>query len=146
MTVVVDTNIVISALITPNSRLAQILTYHSLPGKRVSSHILISELSKHHDKIVRASKRDSKTISDDIYSYLQYIKLYEETVILPQYWQEADRLTKDIDSDDIAFVALALQTGGILWTGDKKLSAHLKAKGFDQVANTAELYGLLAIG
>lgn len=107
MIIVVDTNIVISALITPNSRLARVLTYHSLSAKRVSSHILIAELSKHHDKIVRASKRSSETVSDDIYSYLQYIKLYEETVILPEYWQEAYRLTREVDSDDVAFVALA---------------------------------------
>ncbi len=145
MILVIDTNIFISALITPNSRLARILSYYSLPIKRISSHILIAELSKHHDKIVRASKRTSKVISDDIYAYLQYIKLYEEDFIMPVHWQEADRLTKGVDSDDIAFVALALQTDGLLWTGDKKLTDHLKSMGFDRVISTAELSIMLNI-
>jgi predicted nucleic acid-binding protein len=104
MIVVVDTNIFVSALITPNSRLARILSYHSLSIKRISSHILIAELSKHHDKIVKASKRTAKVVSDDMYAYLQYIKLYEENVIMPVHWLEADRLTKGVDIDDIALL------------------------------------------
>lgn len=85
MTVIVDTNIVISALITPNTKLAQLLADPDLLNKRI----------------------------------------------------------RGVDNKDISFVALALQTGGWLWTGDKKLSLHLKTMGFDRVLNTSELYGLL---
>ncbi|CAN5120647.1 hypothetical protein BH09BAC6_BH09BAC6_23750 [soil metagenome] len=102
MIIVVDTNIVISALITPNSKLARLLTHNNLPAKRISSHILIKELSRHHNKIARLCKRSFDAVANDIYAYLQHITLYEETVILPEYWQEADRFTKDVDADDIA--------------------------------------------
>jgi predicted nucleic acid-binding protein len=125
--------------------LARLLTYHSLPVKHITGHILIAKLTRHHDKIVRASKRSSESVTNDLYAYLQYVKLYEETFILPEYWQEAYRLTKDVDSDDIVFVALALQMGGLLSTGDKKLTDHLKAMGFDRVVNTTELAKLLNI-
>jgi predicted nucleic acid-binding protein len=145
MIIVIDTNIIVSALITPNSRLARVLTHYSLAAKRISAYIVITELARHLEKIVKASKRSSESVTNDIYAYLQYIKIYEETIILPEYWLEADRLTKGVDSDDIVFVALALQTGGLLWTGDKKLADHLKAMGFDRVINTAELYELLNI-
>src|ERR1700761_6120601 len=106
MIIVVDTNIFVSALITPNNRLARILILHSLSVDWISSHVLAAELTKHHDKIVKVAKRISEIILENTAFYMQYIKLYEETVILPIHWEEADRLTKDVDRDDIAFVAL----------------------------------------
>jgi predicted nucleic acid-binding protein len=145
MIVVVDTNIFVSALITPNNRLARILSLNSLPISWISSRVLAIELTKHHSKIVKAAKSNSETIFKNTAFYLQHIKLYDEEVILPIYWEEADSLTKDVDRDDIAFVALALQTDGILWTGDKKLADHLKKMGFNRVISTAELAGLFNI-
>jgi predicted nucleic acid-binding protein len=55
-------------------------------------------------------------------------------------------LTKEVDSKDIVFVVLSLQTNAFLWTGDKKLTAHLKTMGFDRVVDTNMLYELFAIG
>ena len=145
MIIVVDTNIVISALITPNSRLARLLTHHSFSAKRITGHILLTEVTEHISKIIKASKRSNESVTNDLYAYLQYLTIYDETIIEPKYWQEADRLTKDVDSDDIIFVALALQTGGLLWTGDKKLANHLKSMGFDRVVNTEELSQMVNI-
>ncbi|WP_460908058.1 PIN domain-containing protein [Spirosoma areae] len=45
-----------------------------------------------------------------------------------------------MDSDDINFVALALQKSALLWTGDKILTTHLIAMGFNRVITTGELY------
>lgn len=143
MIIVIDTNIVLSALITPSGKLANLLTHENLPAKRISSHYLIVEVSRHLEKVIKQSRRNVISVNEDFYDYLNYITLYDETVILPRHWQEADRLTKDVDSDDILFVALTLQTGGLLWTGDKKLAVHLKTMGFDQVVTTAELLALL---
>lgn len=145
MIIVVDTNILFGALITPNGRLAYLLAKPDLPVTRISCHFLLAELFKHQPKIVENSKRRIDEVTDDLLYYLKVIRLDDETFIAPQHWQEADRLTKDVDSKDIAFVALALQTGGLLWTGDKKLANHLKAMGFDRVVNTAELATLLNI-
>jgi predicted nucleic acid-binding protein len=104
------------------------------------------ELFKHQPKIVQQSKRTIESITDDLLGYLKLIRMQDENLIAPQYRQEADRLTRDIDSNDISFVALALQTNGILWTGDKKLTNHLKRIGFDRVIKTAELSELLDLG
>lgn len=38
----------------------------------------------------------------------------------------------EIDINDVAYVALALELNGRLWTGDKPLKAGLIAKGFDR--------------
>jgi predicted nucleic acid-binding protein len=145
MIIIIDTNILFGALITPNGKLAQILSKPKLRITRVSCHYLLVELFKHQPKIVQQSKRSIDVVTDDLLGYLKFIQMHDEKLIAPQYWQEADRLTKDIDSNDISFVALTLQTGGTLWTGDKKLANHLKAMGFDRVVNTTELYELLQI-
>jgi predicted nucleic acid-binding protein len=145
MIIVVDTNILIAALITPNGKLAQILGYPNLPAKRISCHYLFGELFTHQPKIIKSAKRTADSVTDDLLFYLKNINLYDESFIANEHWQEADRLTSGVDSKDISFVALALQTGAWLWTGDKKLASHLKTMGFDRVMNTAELYERLEI-
>lgn len=58
---------------------------------------------------------------------------------------EAERLTNEVHHFDMRYVALTLQTGGVLWTGDKRLSRHLKAMGFERVTDTATLSRLFGI-
>ncbi len=52
---------------------------------------------------------------------------------------KADELTKDVDNDDIMFVALALHLKSKLWTGDKILMNTLRQKGFKRFITTKEL-------
>ena len=40
------------------------------------------------------------------------------------------RLCRDVDSKDAPFIALTLHLDGRLWTGDDRLKAGLRAKGF----------------
>jgi len=145
MIITVDANILFSALITPEGRLARIISNPSLQVQLVSGHYLIEELTKHHHKIVRFSKKSEGDVLELKQSYLKSIVLYDETLIDEMHWLEAEALTDDVDHFDVSYVALALQTNGLLWTGDKKLTAHLKAMGFDRVVDTAELYELLNI-
>ncbi|MDP9046996.1 MAG: PIN domain-containing protein [Bacteroidota bacterium] len=140
MILVIDANILFSALITPNGKLAKILTHPRLPVTRISCHFVVVEILKHRAKIVRFSKKQAENITEDLYYYLKHIRLFEESFIAAPHWKEAERLTSGIDCFDVNYVALALQTGAWLWTGDKKLTTHLKSMGFDRVVNTAELY------
>jgi predicted nucleic acid-binding protein len=48
-------------------------------------------------------------------------------------------LVKEIDKKDLLFIALSIQTGFKLWTGDKKLMEGLKKKGFDLTIDTKQL-------
>lgn len=146
MTIVVDANILFSAIITPNGKIAQLLSYPFLNAKRISCHYVVVELQRHRAKISHISKKPQETVADDIQHYLQHVRIYDESFIEEKHLKEAKRLTVGVDLYDMDYVALALQTGGILWTGDKKLSEHLKASGFERVVNTAELYILLKLG
>lgn len=143
MIIVVDVNIIFSALITPHGKLAKILTHPNLPARRISCYYAVVELFKHQSKIVKYSKKSVDEVIDDLFDVLTSMSLYNETLIEAVHWKEAERLTVDIDSFDINYVALALQTGGVLWTGDKKLVDHLRGMGFDRIINTTELYSML---
>lgn len=86
------------------------------------------------------SKQDPAKLNELIYAILRQVEFLNEDLIAPRHWQQANLLTLEVDSKDISFVALALQKEAWLWTGDKPLTAHLKAKGFERVLTTSELY------
>jgi predicted nucleic acid-binding protein len=145
MIFVVDTNILFSACLTPAGRIFDILFNAPPSVQLISGHYAIEELLLHKGKLTKLSGHTAEEIDTLMGSILKQIEFFNEAIIEKLYWQEADILTKNVDSKDISFVALALQTGGKLWTGDKKLAAHLKLMGFDGVVNTAELFSLLNI-
>ncbi|MFM9950451.1 MAG: PIN domain-containing protein [Saprospiraceae bacterium] len=61
-----------------------------------------------------------------------------------QNWAEAVPLVRDIDMDDLPFVALTSYLEGLLWTGDIKLLNGLRAKGFQRCITTEDLLALLS--
>jgi len=144
MIIVVDTNILFSACLTPSGRLFQILLNANPSAQFISSHLAIDELSEHKIKLQTLSKISPADLAILIEVVLKPIEFFDYRIIDRDHWREADRLTKDVDGDDVSFVALALQTNGWLWTGDKKLSVHLKSMGFAKVIGTAELFDLLS--
>jgi predicted nucleic acid-binding protein len=146
MTIVIDANILFSAIITPNGKIAQLLSYPFLDAKRITCHYAVVELNRHRSKISHISKKSEEVVADDIHRYLQHIRIFDEIAIEEKYLKEAKRLTIGVDLYDMDYVALTLQTDGLLWTGDEKLTEHLKVMDFKRVVNTSELYQLLKMG
>jgi predicted nucleic acid-binding protein len=146
MIVIVDSNIFFSALISPAKKIAEIIADPSSRVKLISCHYAFIELFKHQPKIIKYANRPQEETLAILYQLLQHVEFYSQTLIEESHWQEADRLTIGVDSFDMCYVALALQMGGWLWTGDKKLSAHLQSMGFNRLINTVELYDHLEIG
>lgn len=140
MIVIVDTNILLSACISPNSKINEILLIPLPNVERVSCYYAFAELFRHQEKIVKLAKQPVDNVTIVLHTILRQIEFLNENIIEKEHWQEADRLTSGVDAKDINFVALALQKKGWLWTGDKKLTNHLKVMGFDRVINTQELY------
>ena len=65
MIVVVDTNILLSACITPNSKITEILLSSSSRIERISCHYLLSELFRHQPKLVQLSKQPADKVAID---------------------------------------------------------------------------------
>ncbi|WP_159474589.1 PIN domain-containing protein [Dyadobacter sp. 3J3] len=110
----------------PNNKIAEIL-FSPLPEiNRISCYYTIAEMFKHQPKILKLSKLTEDQTTALFYEIIKQIDFINESIIEDKFWIEADRLTSGVDSNDIAFVALTLQKDGILLTGDKHLTSHLK--------------------
>jgi predicted nucleic acid-binding protein len=68
----------------------------------------------------------------DITSY-KYIEFIEDAAIPFEEYIKAMRIVRDVDPDDVHFIALTNYLDRVLWTGDVKLYNGLKAKGYEKV-------------
>ena len=139
MRIVVDTNIVFSALINSSATIPNIIISPFGRNRFYTSEFLFDELEKHINKLQKASKLTEKDINKAITKLFKYIHIISLDIIPQEIWLKAEAMTNDIDPDDIAFVALSIFLDAYLWTGDKKLYNGLKNKGFDNVLSTFEV-------
>jgi predicted nucleic acid-binding protein len=139
MKVVIDTSVIMSALMSSKGRVADVLMNPMNDFEKYSCYFMQVEIFKHKQRILKYSKLEESELLEVIYLTLKKLSLVNENQISSANWQVADELTKDVDSKDIAFVALSLQLDAILWTLDRKLQNHLVEKGFTNVVNTYEL-------
>jgi predicted nucleic acid-binding protein len=137
--VVVDTNIIFSALLRQESRFAAILLrveYQFFVGESV-----LVELFKHKEKILRASRLSDDDLLRFYHVLLRRLTLFKEDLISPEHWRSAHDLCRGVDEADTPHVALALELDAPLWTGDTKLRDGLHARGFDRFFSPESLSG-----
>jgi predicted nucleic acid-binding protein len=128
--IIVDTNILFSALLSSKSSFANIL-FGSDFNFFVCEQVLV-ELFKRKEKLVRVSQLSEDEIVRIYQILLKRIALFKEDLISPNNRAAAYTLCQDIDESDTPHVALTLELKGLLWTGDKKLKEGLLRKGFNQ--------------
>jgi len=134
MKIVVDTNIVFTALLNPDAKIGQILIYGQKRFEFYAPQLLKEEIRKHKEKIIALSnhinKNDFEEIRDEIFSCIRFIS---EEQIPYHYWHEALPYVRDTDIDDLAFVVLANYLDAKLWTGDKQLMSGLERIGYSRL-------------
>jgi predicted nucleic acid-binding protein len=126
--VIVDTNVLFSALLANHSKFAETLL--TTENNFFVCELVLVELFKHKEKITRISGLSEDEIIQLYQIYLKKIHLYKEELISFENRQQAYQLCHDIDKNDSAHVALTLELNGLLWTGDKTLKEGLLKKGF----------------
>ncbi|MBL7797420.1 MAG: PIN domain-containing protein [Saprospiraceae bacterium] len=136
MKVVVDTNILFSALLREHNRYANTLIKNEQGYEYYGVYFTIVELFKHKDRIKKYSELSEEEILGALYELLKQINLLNEGVISPKSWKEAMRLVFDVDVKDIPIVALAIELEAKLWTNDEELKSGLSAKGFTDFLET----------
>ncbi|NOV28578.1 DNA-binding protein [Methylomonas sp. ZR1] len=127
--VIVDTNIVFSALVNKNSKIATLLLRSEQPLLMPKYGFV--ELFKYKEKICAVSKHSEDEVLELLYELIRHIDFFDENSISAEALQKAWALVKDVDAKDLLFVALTIEMGGLLWTGDKQLRMGLDALGFD---------------
>lgn len=139
MKVVVDTSIFISALISPKGICAELLMNPVFEFKKYSCYYLIVEVFKHKEKILKYSKLTESELNEQVYNLLKNVTLINENQIPKEVWKKSFELTKDIDENDTAFIALTEFTNAKLWSLDKKLTKGLRKKGYAKIIETYDL-------
>lgn len=143
MRLVVDTNIVISALLNPDGVVGSLLLKDAKDMEKLTCQFLYVEIFDKKTKILSISKLEEDDFLSLLYFVIKQIEFISENQIETKNWEQAVELVKGIDDKDVAFVALTLQTNALLWTGDKKLYNGLRSKGFQSVITTQELIDYL---
>ena len=127
--IVVDTNIIISSLLHRKSPFLELLL--TKKHQFYICELSIIELFNNKEKIIKLSKLQEDELTKVFHTLLRNLNLFKENLIEKINWKKAYQLCKDIDETDTPFVALAIELDGLLLTGDKKLKAKLKRKGFN---------------
>jgi len=137
--IVVDTNIVFSAILNSNGKIGDLLLNSGKYIDFYSSEYLRYEIENHDEKLSKISRQPIDKIAKTEYFVIKNIKFISEEQIAENIWHSSHSLVKDVDLDDIAFVALAKHLKCKLWTGDGILIRGLNKKGFKNTITTDEL-------
>ncbi|WP_432672853.1 PIN domain-containing protein [Flavobacterium sp. SM2513] len=134
MIVITDSNILFSALKSPNGTVAKILTSKS-KIQFYAPNYLIEEIKRHSGKI-SDRKQD---VLNRLEILLEKVEIIDVAAIPKDKVLQAIEIVKDIDIDDAFFVALHLFKKHKIWTSDKALVKGLESKGYKICVTTSEL-------
>lgn len=134
MELVIDANILMSALITTQGK-----TYDLIFNNRIklfAPEYLLEEIEKHKKEILEKSElseEDFRLFLSLISSQIDFISYTE----FEEFISEAEEITPDLN--DREYFALALKLNCSIWSNDKKLKEQNKIK----IYSTIELLGFV---
>lgn len=131
MRLVVDANVVISALIT-NSKTRELIV--TLEPDLLTPAVVHDELEKHEDLIVEKSGMSSGRVRQFVELLFDYI----ETVPANDFYESIEQAEKAIgetDPNDVLYLACALGRNAAIWSDD----ADFDDQDFVPVFTTAEI-------
>lgn len=139
MKIVVDTNIVFSAILNSDGKIGDLLLNSNKMIDFYSVEYLRFEIANHYEKLSKISGQEIEKIIQTEYFVTRSIHFISEEQISLHSWKAAHALVSEVDMDDIAFVALSKHLHCNLWTGDAALIRGLNKKGFSDFILTDDL-------
>ena len=136
MNIVLDSNVLFSAMIRDSGTRRLILEHY---GLFLFPSFIFEEIKNHKDELLRKSGMSRVDFDALLDMLLEKVVVIPDEVLL-RHKNKASGLVRDIDPDDAVFVACALAyPGSIIWSDDKQLKRLTKVK----VLNTFEMAKLL---
>ena len=114
MTLVVDANVVISALIADSKTRELVVT---LEPELLTPEVIHGEIGNYEALIVEKSGTEADRVQQFIDLLFQYIETVPASEFYP-YIDEAEEAISDIDPDDVLYVACALAREAGVWSDD----------------------------
>jgi predicted nucleic acid-binding protein len=136
MKIVMDSNVLFSALIKDSLTRKIILEYDDL---FLFPEFIFEETNNHIEELLTKSKMKKEDFDLLLKSLLNKVFIVPNENLL-NYKEEALDIVKNIDIDDAVFFACALNyKNSIIWSDDKKLKLQNKIK----ILNTSEIKNLI---
>ena len=136
MSIVIDSNILFSALLKDSITRRIILNYN---GMFLLPSFVLEEAGKYKELLLNKSGMHKEEFEDLLLNILQKVKIIR-TEELKQYRSSAQRIINDIDPDDELIVACAIaHRDNIIWSDDKNLKKQNNVK----ILNTSEVIDFL---
>ncbi len=142
MIIIVDTNIVFSAILNIKSTIGDLILNSNNIFEFRSCNYLIREIDNHWKKLQQISKLSHEELIDIQRIVFKNIRFINEELIPKEFWIKSYNLVNKIDMDDIAFIALNEFHDSLFWTGDKVLINGLRSLGYKKIFSTDELITL----
>ncbi len=143
MVVVVDANILISACLKINGRLANLIFSNTSKINFVIPEFVLSEIKENEAKIYNSGKIARSEFNQNLLFILSELLIIKDDEITDSIFKQSFELTKNIDPKDTIFIALAISLDALLWTGDLKLLHGVKKKGFNKIITTLDFEQIL---
>ena len=138
MTILVDSDIIISACLESKSELFKIITTPYSNLDFATPHFALKEIIKNEDGICRKMKKSLELFQNNLSVLFEHLFILPDEDLSNKNIIEAESFTASIDIDDTIFIAFSMALDLLLWTGDLKLRNALKRKGFKNVIITKE--------
>jgi predicted nucleic acid-binding protein len=145
MKVVVDSNIVFSAILNTKGKIGQLIINGSKYFDYYSIGLLKDEIIEHKEKILNISGFSIYQFEEIYRLIINRIKFVDDILLTEKDIQKSIDLVEDIDIDDAMFIALNNHLSANLWTGDKKLINGLLNKGYSRIVTTNDLYDIFLL-
>ncbi len=142
MKLIIDSNIVFSALLNPSSNIGDIILNSQNYFTFYGCDFLRLEIAEHQGKIIELSGYTDREFEEIQYLVFKKIDFFSESTIPFEFWKKAAEMVREVDINDTAFVTLSLFLDLKIWTGDKKLIDGLMKKGYQSLITTQELLNI----
>lgn len=137
---IVDSNIIFSAMLNVNSRIGQILLTGEDFYEFYAPRYMRNEIWEHKEKIQKLGQLNSDEFQEVYELVLKNVRILNHSIVPKEDYRKAFKLCENIDPADSVFIAFSLFLNHKIWTGDKKLINGLVQKGFKNVIDTNELF------
>ena len=133
MRIIVDSNIVFSAILNSQGKIGQLIINGNKYFKFYTVGLLKEEILEHKKKILSISGFSNIQFEISYQVITRRIQFVDEILIPDKEIEESVELVKNIDENDALFVAMTNHLRAKLWTGDKKLITGLKKKNYSKL-------------
>jgi len=140
MKIVVDSNIVFSAILNTKTKIGQLFINGSQFFDFYTVGLLKEEIIEHKSKILDLTGFSEEKFNEIFQLISIRIRFVDDILLSEKDIAKAVDLVSGIDTDDAMFVALNNHLLANLWTGDKRLIKGLKKKGYKRILTTEDLY------